>query len=68
MELTAKIKNKSAVVGIIGLGYVGLPLGLEFASKGFKVIGFDIDERKIPVLKSGKTYIKHISGDRIKSS
>ena len=68
MELTAKIKNKSAVVGIIGLGYVGLPLGLEFASKGFKVIGFDIDERKIPVLKSGKTYIKHISGDRIKKA
>ncbi len=68
MELTKKINNKSAVIGIIGLGYVGLPLGLEFASKGFKVIGFDIDPNKIPVLNRGKSYIKHISGDRIKQA
>ncbi len=47
MELSDKIENKSAVIGIIGLGYVGLPLGLEFASKGFKVIGFDLDETKV---------------------
>lgn len=66
MELIQKIQNKSAVVGIIGLGYVGLPLGLEFAKKGFKVIGFDVDERKIPVLAEGKSYIKHIKHERIK--
>jgi len=63
-----KIVDKSAVVGIIGLGYVGLPLGLEFAEKDFKVIGFDIDERKIPILNSGNTYIKHIPADRISKS
>ncbi|MCH7973626.1 MAG: hypothetical protein IH949_07020, partial [Bacteroidetes bacterium] len=65
-SLISKIKDKSAVVGVIGLGYVGLPLSLEFASKGFNVIGFDVDERKIPLLNSGKSYIKHISEDRIK--
>ncbi|MCH7827468.1 MAG: nucleotide sugar dehydrogenase, partial [Bacteroidetes bacterium] len=65
-SLLDKIKNKSAVVGVIGLGYVGLPLSLEFASKGFNVIGFDVDEIKIPLLNSGKSYIKHISDDRIK--
>ena len=67
-KLLNKIKDKSAVVGIIGMGYVGLPLALEFASKGFNVIGFDIDEKKIPLLIAGKSYIKHISEDRIKNA
>lgn len=66
MELLEKIQNKSAKVGIIGLGYVGLPLGLEFANKGFNVIGFDLDDSKIKNLHSGKSYIKHISSDKIK--
>jgi len=61
-----KIENKTSVIGIIGLGYVGLPLALEYANKGFKTIGFDIDERKIPILNSGKSYIKHIKMDKIK--
>jgi UDP-N-acetyl-D-glucosamine dehydrogenase len=68
MELLEKIKNKEAKIGIIGLGYVGLPLGLEFALKGFDVIGFDVDESKIPLLKSGKTYIKHIKSEKIKKA
>ncbi len=68
MELLKKIENKSAVIGIVGLGYVGLPLGLEFAEKDFFVLGFDIDETKIPVLNSGKTYIKHIKAERIKNA
>ncbi len=68
MELLKRIESKSAVVGVIGLGYVGLPLCLEFAGKGFKVTGFDIDERKIPVLNSGRSYIKHIKEDRIKKA
>ncbi len=68
MEFLEKIQNKTAKVGIIGLGYVGLPLGLEFALKGFDVIGFDIDETKIPLLKKGKSYIKHISEDKIKKA
>jgi UDP-N-acetyl-D-glucosamine dehydrogenase len=67
-HLLKKIKNKTAVIGIIGLGYVGLPLALEFAHKGFKVIGFDIDPKKIPLLEKGKTYIKHIKAGRIKAA
>ncbi len=59
-HLLKKIENNSAVIGIIGLGYVGLPLALEYALKGFKTIGFDVDEKKIPILNSGKSYIKHI--------
>lgn len=68
MEFIEKIKNKSAKVGIIGLGYVGLPLGLEFALKGFNVIGFDVDKKKIPMLMAGKSYIKHISEKKIKDA
>ncbi len=66
MEIIKKIQEHTAQIGIIGLGYVGLPLGLEFAHKGFDVTGFDVDERKIPILNSGKSYIKHIAEDRIK--
>ena len=64
-ELLKKINSKTAKVGIIGLGYVGLPLALEFSLKGFKTIGFDIDSKKIPLLNSGKSYIKHISGEKV---
>ena len=67
-QLLKKIENKTAVIGIIGLGYVGLPLALEYATKGFKTIGFDIDERKIPILNAGKSYIKHIKADKIKKT
>jgi UDP-N-acetyl-D-glucosamine dehydrogenase len=63
-----KISNKEVIVGIIGLGYVGLPLSLEFAESGFNVLGFDIDEKKIPILESGDTYIKHIPSERISKS
>jgi len=66
MDIKNKIENKTAVIGVIGLGYVGLPLALEFSNKGYSVIGFDVDERKIPILLSGGSYIKHISSERIK--
>ncbi|NLH60997.1 MAG: nucleotide sugar dehydrogenase [Ignavibacteriales bacterium] len=62
-----KIENKTAKVGIIGLGYVGLPLGLEFAHTGFEVLGFDLDPKKIEYLSKGQSYIKHIPAERIKS-
>ena len=64
-QLINKINSKTAVVGIIGLGYVGLPLALEFIKQGFKTIGFDIDGNKIPLLMNGKSYIKHIPSEKI---
>lgn len=57
--LSKKIKEKSAVVGIIGLGYVGLPLAIAFSEK-FKVIGFDISQKKIEMLLTGRSYIKDV--------
>ncbi len=64
-QLLTKIHSKSAVIGIIGMGYVGLPLALTFAEKDFTVLGFDIDDRKIPLLNKGESYIKHIDSSRI---
>lgn len=64
-SLLKKICEKSAVIGIIGLGYVGLPLLLRFVESGFRVIGFDIDSKKVDSLNSGKSYIKHISDESI---
>ncbi|MBU1183232.1 MAG: nucleotide sugar dehydrogenase [Proteobacteria bacterium] len=61
MTLLAKINSKSARIAVIGLGYVGLPLVIEFCKAGFNVTGFDTDERKIAMLRDGKSYIKHIS-------
>ncbi len=58
--LLNKIKNKQAAVGIIGLGYVGLPLAIEFCKAGFPVTGLDIDQKKIDMLSQGHSYIKHI--------
>ncbi len=65
-QLLSKINSHSANIGIIGLGYVGLPLALTFAEKGFNVTGFDVDESKIPLLNKGQSYIKHIPSSRIK--
>lgn len=61
MEIIRKIKERKARIGIIGLGYVGLPLVREFVGAGFHVTGFDVDPKKINSLKNGKTYIKHIT-------
>ena len=64
-QLIEKIKNREARVGIIGLGYVGLPLAREFLNQGFTVVGFDIDKTKVDKINSGKSYIKHIPSDFI---
>lgn len=61
MNLLTKIKSKKAVIGIVGLGYVGLPLAFAFRKKKFKVIGFDIDQKKISSLEEGKSFLSHIS-------
>ncbi len=60
-----KVKNKEAIIGIVGLGYVGLPLMLRFAEVGFRVIGIDIDERKNALLMQGQSYIQHIPSECI---
>ncbi|MCX7829636.1 MAG: nucleotide sugar dehydrogenase [Acidobacteria bacterium] len=60
LELKKKINAKKAVVGIIGLGYVGLPLAIALHEKKFKILGFDIDKEKVKLLKEGKGYIKHL--------
>jgi len=66
MDLVTKIKSKKASIGVIGLGYVGLPLMIEFCKAGFHVTGFDIDDKKVDLLKQGKSYIEHINASHIK--
>lgn len=59
-QLEQAIKDKTAIIGIIGLGYVGLPLIDAFVKSGFKTMGFDVDQNKVDQLQAGKSYIKHI--------
>ena len=59
-ELAAKIVSKKAVAGIVGLGYVGLPLAVEFGRAGFSVVGFDVLEDKIATLNQGRSYIQDV--------
>jgi UDP-N-acetyl-D-glucosamine dehydrogenase len=63
--LIEKVDKKQAVIGVVGLGYVGLPLLLCFVEKGFHVIGLDIDEKKTEALAKGQSYIKHIPVARV---
>lgn len=64
-KIIQQIQDKTAVVGVVGLGYVGLPLMLRFVEAGFNVLGFDIDKNKIDQLSQGKSYIKHINQESI---
>ena len=64
--LAEKIASKKAVVGIMGLGYVGLPLVREYCRGGLKVVGFDVDPNKVKMLSAGKSYIQHIPSSLIK--
>ena len=65
--LLDKIKKKEAKIGVVGLGYVGLPLVIEFCKSGFSVTGLDIDEKKIKALSQGKSFIKHIPDEKIQA-
>ena len=65
MSLIESIHRKEAHIGIIGLGYVGLPLVIEFCRAGFRVTGFDIDPAKVDSLSRGQSYIRHIESERI---
>jgi UDP-N-acetyl-D-glucosamine dehydrogenase len=66
-SLEQKVAKKNILVGVLGLGYVGLPLAREFATSGVKVLGFDIDDKKVKVLNSGRSIIKHIPHEQVKS-
>jgi UDP-N-acetyl-D-glucosamine dehydrogenase len=59
------VKARTAVVGVMGMGYVGLPLAEAFLKAGFPVIGFDIQARRVQALKDGKTFIRHITDERV---
>lgn len=67
-SLIDKLTDKTAVIGVVGLGYVGLPLSLRFAEAGYKVIGFDIDPEKPKKLATGQSYIGHIPNEAIESA
>jgi UDP-N-acetyl-D-glucosamine dehydrogenase len=67
VRLSELIKAKTAVVGVIGLGYVGLPLVRAFTSAGFRCMGFDIDQKKVDKLRAGQSYIKHIDAATLSS-
>ena len=64
-SLLNAIQNKTAKVGVIGLGYVGLPLIGAFVNKGFTCIGYDVDTKKVDELNAGRSYIKHISAEKV---
>lgn len=60
-----KFKSRDALIGIVGLGYVGLPLMLRYNAIGFRVLGIDIDVEKVNQLNSGKSYIEHIASEHV---
>ena len=64
-ELLEKLRSRQALIGIVGLGYVGLPLSLTYAEVGYGVLGLDIDQDKADAINQGKSYIKHINGERV---
>jgi UDP-N-acetyl-D-glucosamine dehydrogenase len=64
-ELAAKLENRTAKVGVVGLGYVGLPLAVEFAKAGFEVVGLDVDRNKVRAVNAAETYIQDISSNEL---
>ena len=64
-ELLDALRQRRALIGVVGLGYVGLPLCLTYAENGYRVLGLDIDESKITAITAGQSYIQHIDAARI---
>ena len=67
-QLIDRFNKRTATVGIIGLGYVGLPLAIRYAQVGFPVLGFDIDPFKAKKIAAGETYFKHIPDESVKQA
>ena len=63
--LLEKLRSRKALIGIVGLGYVGLPLSLTYAEVGYRVLGLDIDQVKADAINQGQSYIEHIDGERL---
>ena len=68
MSLIDKINDKSAKIGVIGLGYVGLPLAIEFTNAGYEVTGIDVDKKKVDSINLGKNYIKDVKDNVLKNA
>ena len=68
MTIINKLVNQEARIGIVGLGYVGLPLGLGFIANKYKVLGLDVDQKKVDLINDGVSYIEHIDGNTIKDA
>ncbi len=68
IELINKLKERNAKIGVIGLGYVGLPLVLRFSSIGYQVVGIDVDQGKVDALAAGESYIEHIDAKSIQDA
>ena len=67
-ELIGRLKRGEATIGIVGLGYVGLPLLLRYAEVGYRVLGFDIDAAKVEALNAGRSYIERIPAERVQAA
>jgi UDP-N-acetyl-D-glucosamine dehydrogenase len=65
-KMKEKIEKRKAVVGVIGLGYVGLPLAVEYGDQGFKVLGFDINKKKVDLINSGRSDIDDIADVQVR--
>ena len=66
-ELLKRIHDRTAIVAVVGLGYVGLPLALHFSEAGFPVLGIDCDQHKIATLRGGESYLRHVPSERVES-
>ena len=64
-QLNNLINETSACIGVIGLGYVGLPLIVEFCDKGFKGIGFEVDQKKVDAISNGDSYIVDVPDEDV---
>ena len=67
-NLLERITSHDALIGVIGMGYVGLPLALAFTERGFSVFGFDVDDDKVEQLNGGGCYIKHLDCGRVQKA